>query len=163
MEFTPEQYALAIKLASYTSYDSDFRQDCAILAWEKIARFEPDRGSYKTWLVHHIIPTVKLRWIRQGRKMQKVTLSAAEQASLLGSPKDALAVLQTAENFKQLEKAWLCLSDQQKWIVALNASGYTGVQIAEIIARAFGAVNSRANVNSQLYLARKKLAKVMQS
>ncbi|MEM9495206.1 MAG: sigma-70 family RNA polymerase sigma factor [Pseudomonadota bacterium] len=120
----------------------DIAQDVMIAVWNKAALFDPERGSFSTW----VFRMTRNRWIDHKRKHDRVQpTSPGVVAEMADAPvAGAEAAFEQTEAAAAVRHEMAQLSAEQKHVLHLAFfEGLTHSEIAERTGLALGTVKSR--------------------
>jgi RNA polymerase sigma-70 factor, ECF subfamily len=135
-------YSLAYRMMGEKQAAEDLLQDAFIRFWRSAASYRAKRASVRTWLLSivHNRGIDQLRSLASRRRTQeKIEASAAKS-----QPSEAFAQSWRNSQREQVREALSTLPEEQLKILELAYfSGYTHVEIAELLDVPLGTVKSR--------------------
>lgn len=135
-------YSLAYRMMGERQAAEDLVQDVFLRVWRSTASYRPDRGSVRTW----ILTIVHNRGIDQLRSMssRRRTQDKVEASAQTSQPSEAFAETWRNAQRDQVRDALKTLPPEQLKILELAYfSGYTHVEIAELMDLPLGTVKGR--------------------
>ena len=135
-------YSLAYRMMGERQAAEDLAQDAFLKVWRSATSYRADRGSDRTWL-HSVVHNRGIDQIRsvasRRRTQEKIEASATE-----GQPSEAFAQSWRNSQRDQVREALKTLPKEQLKILELAYfSGYTHVEIAELLDVPLGTVKGR--------------------
>jgi RNA polymerase sigma-70 factor, ECF subfamily len=135
-------YSLAYRMMNGRQAAEDLVQDAFLKLWRSATSYRPERGSVRTWLLSivHNQGIDQLRsHARRRRTQDKVQASAARS-----QPSEAFAGTWRNSQRDQVREALNTLPQEQLEILELAYfSGYTHVEIADLLGLPLGTVKGR--------------------
>ncbi len=135
-------YSLAYRMMGEKQAAEDLVQDAFLKLWRSATSYRADRGSVRTWLLSilHNRGIDQLRSLASRRRTQdKIEVSAPKS-----QPSEAFAETWRNSQREQVREALSTLPQEQLKILELAYfSGYTHVEIAEILDVPLGTVKGR--------------------
>ena len=135
-------YGLAYRITGDGPSAEDVVQDAFVALWKQAARFDPERGRARSWLltiVHHRAIDVVRR--RSGRAERALPEGPANLVATDGRPEEIAEWVAEAE---AVRRAVGTLPDEQRRAVEMAYfDGLTYVEIAERVGVPLGTVKSR--------------------
>jgi RNA polymerase sigma-70 factor, ECF subfamily len=135
-------YSLAYRMMGERQAAEDLVQDAFLKVWRSAASYRADRGSVRTWL----LSIVHNRGIDQLRShaSRRRTQEKIEASAPKSQPSEAFAQSWRNSQGEQVREALGTLPKEQLKIVELAYfSGYTHVEIAELLDLPLGTVKGR--------------------
>jgi RNA polymerase sigma-70 factor, ECF subfamily len=135
-------YSLAYRMMGERQAAEDLLQDAFLKAWQAAASYRAERGSVRTWL----LSIVHNRGIDQLRSLASRcrTQEKIEAEAPTSQPSEAFAQSWRNSQREQVREALSTLPEEQLKILELAYfSGYTHVEIAELLDVPLGTVKSR--------------------
>ncbi|MDQ3912838.1 MAG: sigma-70 family RNA polymerase sigma factor [Actinomycetota bacterium] len=135
-------YSLAYRMMGDRQAAEDLSQDAFLKVWRSAASFRPERGSVRTWL----LSIVHNRGIDQLRSLasRRRTQEKVEASTPKSQPSEAFAQSWRNSQREQVREALRTLpKDQLKILELAYFSGYTHVEIAELLDVPLGTVKGR--------------------
>jgi RNA polymerase sigma-70 factor, ECF subfamily len=135
-------YSLAYRMMGERQAAEDLAQDAFLKVWRSAASYRADRGSVRTWL----LSIVHNRGIDQLRShaSRRRTQEKIEASAPKSQPSEAFAQSWRNSQGEQVREALGTLPKEQLKIVELAYfSGYTHVEIAELLDLPLGTVKGR--------------------
>lgn len=138
-------YSLARRVCADEGLAEDVVQEVFLTLWRNPARFDPQRGTFASWLltlIHHKAVDV----VRREATIRKRTVPAADAGEdwsptpLPGADQAALAKVAAAEVRDLLQKLPI---DQRQALALAYYGGHTQREVAAIIGIPLGTVKSR--------------------
>jgi RNA polymerase sigma-70 factor, ECF subfamily len=135
-------YSLAYRIMSERQAAEDVVQDAFLKLWRSAASYRADRASVRTWLLSIVhnrgIDQIRSHASRR-RTQEKIELSAPKS-----QPSEAFAESWRNSQREQVREALSTLPKEQLKILELAYfSGYTHVEIAELLGLPLGTVKGR--------------------
>jgi RNA polymerase sigma-70 factor (ECF subfamily) len=135
-------YSLAYRMMGERQAAEDLVQDAFLKVWRGSSSYRAERGSVRTWIlsiVHHR-GVDQLRSMSSRRRMQE----KAEANEPKSQPSEAFAETWRSSQREQVREALKTLPPEQVKILELAYfSGYTHIQIAELLDLPLGTVKGR--------------------
>ena len=135
-------YSLAYRMMGERQAAEDLVQDAFLKAWRAAGSYRAERGSVQTWLLSivHNRGIDQLRSLASRRRTQEELEASAPRSQ----PSEAFAQSWRNAQREQVREALKTLPSEQLTILELAYfSGYTHVQIAELLDLPLGTVKSR--------------------
>ncbi len=135
-------YSLAYRMMGERQAAEDLVQDAMLKVWRAAGRYRAARGSVRTWL----LSIVHNRGIDQLRSTasRRRTQEKIEASAPMSQPSEAFAQSWANSQREQVREALKILPSEQLRILELAYfSGYTHVEIAELLGLPLGTVKSR--------------------
>jgi RNA polymerase sigma-70 factor (ECF subfamily) len=135
-------YSLAYRMMGERQASEDLAQDAFIKVWRGAGSYRSERGSVRTW----ILSIVHNRGIDQLRShaSRRRTQDKIEASAARSQPSDAFAETWRNAQREQVREALSTLPEEQLKILELAYfSGYTHVEIAELLSVPLGTVKGR--------------------
>jgi RNA polymerase sigma-70 factor (ECF subfamily) len=135
-------YSLAYRMMGERQAAEDLAQDGFVKVWRSAASYRADRGSVRTW----ILSIVHNRGIDQLRSLasRRRTQDKIEASAPKSQPSEAFAESWRNAQREQVREALGTLPPEQLKILELAYfSGYTHVEIAELLGLPLGTVKGR--------------------
>jgi RNA polymerase sigma-70 factor, ECF subfamily len=135
-------YSLAYRMMGEKQAAEDLLQDAFLKAWRASGSYRAERGSVRTWL----LSIVHNRGIDQLRSLasRRRTQEKIEAEAPTSHPSEAFAQSWRNSQREQVREALKTLPEEQLKILELAYfSGYTHVEIAELLDVPLGTVKSR--------------------
>ena len=135
-------YALAYRLMGEKQAAEDLLQEAFLKLWCGAASYRAERGSVRTWLLSivHNRGIDQLRSLASRRRTQEKIESSAQRSQ----PSEAFAQSWRNSQREQVREALKTLpSEQSKVLELAYFSGYTHVEIAELLDLPLGTVKGR--------------------
>lgn len=135
-------YSLAYRMMGERQASEDLTQDAFIKVWRGAGSYRSERGSVRTW----ILSIVHNRGIDQLRShaSRRRTQDKIEASAARSQPSDAFAETWRNAQREQVREALSTLPEEQLKILELAYfSGYTHVEIAELLSVPLGTVKGR--------------------
>jgi RNA polymerase sigma factor (sigma-70 family) len=133
-------WGLALRVLRDESLAEDAVQDAFLAAWRTAARFVPERGSARTWLLTLVHRRAVDLVRREERRRSDVLESAPEPAGEHGADDDAFLRLER----ERVQGALAQLPDQQREALELAYyGGFTQSELAERLGQPLGTIKSR--------------------
>jgi RNA polymerase sigma-70 factor, ECF subfamily len=136
-------YSLAYRIMGERNAAEDVVQDALLSVWRSGGRFDPARGSVRTWLlgiVHH----------RAIDALRRTSTHARRRASAEGieerheAPERTDAEVARREDAREVREIMGTLPEQQRQVIRLAYfGGYTHTQIAQMLDMPIGTVKGR--------------------
>jgi RNA polymerase sigma factor (sigma-70 family) len=146
--FAPLVYGLAVRVTGNRVGAQDVTQEVFIQVWEHPSRFDPKRGSLRSWL-GVITHRRAVDWVRREVAHQRIMASVADQAdpdrtAPLPGPADTVVA---ADTRAQVRLAVEALPKPQRDAVRLAYfEGYTYRQVAVMLGIPEGTAKSRVRL-----------------
>jgi RNA polymerase sigma-70 factor (ECF subfamily) len=138
-------YGLAYRITGDGTLAEDVVQDAFVSVWKQAARFDPERGQVKSWLltiVHHkAIDAVRRRTNRSERALPE---GPEEFVATHGRPDEAAEMAMDAAAVRAAVRA--IPEDQRRTIEMAYFEGLTHVEISERMGVPLGTVKSRLRI-----------------
>ena len=135
-------YSLAYRMMGGRQAAEDLVQDVFLRVWRSTASYRADRGSVRTWILRivHNRGVDQLRSLSSRRRTQDKVEASAETSQ----PSDAFTEAWRNSKRDQVRDALKTLPQEQLKILELAYfSGYTHVEIAELMGLPLGTVKGR--------------------
>jgi RNA polymerase sigma-70 factor (ECF subfamily) len=135
-------YSLAYRMMGERQAAEDLVQDAFLKVWRAAGSYRAERGSVRTWL----LSIVHNRGIDQLRSFasRRRTQNRVEASAPRSQPSEAFAESWRNAQREQVRKALKTLPPEQRKILELAYfSGYTHVEIAELLELPLGTVKGR--------------------
>ncbi len=135
-------YSLAYRMMGEKQEAEDLVQEAFIKAWRSAASYRAERGSVRTWLLSivHNRGIDQLRSLASRRRTQEKVKAYAPKSQ----PSEAFAQSWRNSQGEQVREALSTLPKEQLKILELAYfSGYTHVEIADLLDIPLGTVKSR--------------------
>ena len=135
-------YSLAYRIMGERQAAEDVVQDAFLKVWRAAASYRAERASVRTWL----LSIVHNRGIDQLRSLgsRRRTQEKVEASAPISQPSEAFAVSWRNTQREQVREALKSLPDEQLKVLELAYfSGYTHVEIAELLGLPLGTVKGR--------------------
>jgi RNA polymerase sigma-70 factor (ECF subfamily) len=135
-------FSLAYRMMGERQAAEDLAQDAFLKAWRGAGSYRPERGSVRTW----ILSIVHNRGIDQLRShaSRRRTQDKIEATTPLSQPSEAFAETWRNSQRDQVREAMGTLPSEQLKILELAYfSGYTHVEISELLGLPLGTVKGR--------------------
>jgi RNA polymerase sigma-70 factor (ECF subfamily) len=135
-------YSLAYRMMGERQAAEDLLQDAFLEIWRGAATYRAERGSLRTW----ILSIVHNRGVDQLRSLssRRRTQEKVEAEAPTSQPSEAFAESWRNSQREQVRAAMSTLPPEQLKILELAYfSGYTHVEIADMLALPLGTVKSR--------------------
>jgi RNA polymerase sigma-70 factor, ECF subfamily len=141
-------FSLAYRMMGERQASEDLMQDAFLKVWRSASSYRAERGSVRTWILSivHNRGIDQLRSLASRRRLQeKIEASAASS-----QPSEAFAEAWRNTQAEQVREALSTLPKEQLKILELAYfSGYTHVQIAELLNVPLGTVKGRMRLGLQ--------------
>ena len=135
-------YSLAYRMMGERQAAEDLLQDAFLEIWRRAATYRAERGSLRTWILSivHNRGIDRLRSLSSRRRTQE----KVEAEAPTSQPSEAFAETWRNSQREQVRAAMSTLPPEQLKILELAYfSGYTHVEIAELLDVPLGTVKSR--------------------
>src|SRR5215211_3165835 len=135
-------YSLAYRMMGERQAAEDLAQDGFLKVWRSATSYRADRGSVRTW----ILSIVHNRGIDQLRSLasRRRTQEKIEASAPTSQPSEAFAESWRNSQREQVREALSTLPPEQLKVLELAYfSGYTHVEIAELLGLPLGTVKGR--------------------
>ena len=135
-------YSLAYRMMGERQSADDLMQDAFLKVWRGAGSYRSERGSVRTW----ILSIVHNRGIDQLRSLasRRRTQEKAEASAPKSQPSEAFAESWRHSQGEQVREALKTLPKEQlKTLELAYFSGYTHVEIAELLGLPLGTVKGR--------------------
>ena len=135
-------YSLAYRMMGEKQAAEDLAQDAFLKVWRSATSYRADRGSVRTWLLSivHNRGIDQLRSLASRRRTQEKIEASAPKSQ----PSEAFAQSWRNSQREQVREALKTLPPEQLKILELAYfSGYTHVEIAELLDVPLGTVKGR--------------------
>jgi RNA polymerase sigma-70 factor (ECF subfamily) len=135
-------YSLAYRMMGERQAAEDLVQDAFLKAWRAAGSYRAERGSVRTWLLSivHNQGIDQLRSLASRRRMQQKVEASAPNSQ----PSDAFSETWRSVQREQVREALKTLPQEQLKVLELAYfSGYTHVEIAELLGLPLGTVKGR--------------------
>jgi RNA polymerase sigma-70 factor, ECF subfamily len=135
-------YSLAYRMMGEKQAAEDLVQDAFLKVWRSAQSYRAERGSVRTWILSivHNRGIDQLRSLASRRKTQQKVEAAAPRSQ----PSDAFTEIWRNSQREQVREALRTLPPEQLKILELAYfSGYTHVEIAELLDLPLGTVKGR--------------------
>lgn len=134
-------YALAYRVVRDHGIAEDVVQEAFLSVWRNAGRFDPGRGSMRTWLCQ-IVRNRALDRLR-GRSLRQRGDRPLDELMLLASASDVVGDVVRRDEARAVAEAVACLSAPQRETIELAYyGGYTQTEIAAMTSRPLGTVKS---------------------
>ncbi len=140
------QYGLALaeRIAGGNQEADDICQEAFLRVWQRAALFDPERGSFKTWL-YRMVVNLAIDRTRGSRARQEPIEEAGDVVSDEPAPEARLHARQQERDF---ERAFRSLPERQRAALALfhfdRLSGRDAAMALDLSEKAFGSLLTRA-------------------
>lgn len=136
-------FSLAYRMCGRQSAAEDVVQDAFLSLWRSGARYDPSRGSVRTWVLRVVrnraIDSFRREAVHTGRDVGDDGL-----AERMASPADTEAEAQRKDDAAQVRSALQELPDDQRRVIELAYfGGFTHAQIADMLKLPAGTVKGR--------------------
>jgi RNA polymerase sigma-70 factor, ECF subfamily len=135
-------YSLAYRMMGERQAAEDLAQDAFLKVWRSATSYRADRGSVRTWLLSivHNRGIDQLRSLASRRRIQEKVEASAPKSQ----PSEAFSESWRNSQREQVREALGTLPPEQLKVLELAYfSGYTHVQIAELLDVPLGTVKGR--------------------
>ncbi len=135
-------YSLAYRMMGEKQAAEDLVQDALLKAWRGAGSYRAERGSVRTWLLSivHNRGIDQLRSLASRRRTQEKIEATAPKSQ----PSEAFAESWANSQREQVREALKSLPEEQlKTLELAYFSGYTHVEIAELLELPLGTVKGR--------------------
>jgi RNA polymerase sigma-70 factor (ECF subfamily) len=135
-------YSLAYRMMGEQQAAEDLTQDAFLNVWRSAASYRADRGSVRTWLLSivHNRGIDQLRSLASRRRIQEKIETSAPRSQ----PSEAFSESWRNSQREQVREALSTLPPEQLKVLELAYfSGYTHVQIAELLDVPLGTIKGR--------------------
>ncbi len=135
-------YSLAYRMMGEKQAAEDLVQDAFLKVWRGAGGYRAERGSVRTWLLSivHNRGIDQLRSIMSRRRMQ----DKIEASAPMSQPSEAFAQSWRNSQREQVREALSILPEEQLKVLELAYfSGYTHVEIAQLLELPLGTVKGR--------------------
>jgi RNA polymerase sigma-70 factor, ECF subfamily len=135
-------FSLAYRMMGERQASEDLMQDAFLKVWRSAKSYRAERGSVRTW----ILSIVHNRGIDQLRSTasRRRTQEKVEASAPVSQPSEAFAETWRNSQREQVREALGTLPQEQRKILELAYfSGYTHVEIAELLGLPLGTVKGR--------------------
>ncbi len=135
-------YSLAYRMMGERQAAEDLVQDAFLKLWRSAARYRPERGSVRSWLlaIVHNQAIDQLRSLSSRRRMQEKVEASAPKVQ----PSEAFSESWRNAQREQIREALKGLPAEQLKVLELAYfSGYKQVEIAELLGLPLGTVKGR--------------------
>ena len=135
-------YSLAYRMMGEKQAAEDLLQDALLKVWRAAGTYRPERGSVRTWILSivHNRAIDQLRSLASRRRTQKKVEASAPRSQ----PSDAFSEAWRNSQRDQVREALGTLPPEQLKILELAYfSGYTHVEISELLGVPLGTVKGR--------------------
>src|ERR687890_1917401 len=135
-------FSLAYRMMGERQASEDLAQDAFLKVWRSATSYRPERGSVRTWL----LSIVRNRGIDQIRSQasRRRTQEKIEASAPRSQPSEAFAETWRNSQREQVREALNTLPPEQLKILELAYfSGYTHVQISDLVDVPLGTVKGR--------------------
>ena len=135
-------YSLSYRMMGERQAAEDLTQDAFLKVWRSASGYRSERGSVRTW----ILSIVHNRGIDQLRSLasRRRTQDRVEQSAPRSQPSEAFAETWRNSQRDQVREALGTLPSEQRKILELAYfSGYTHVEISELLGLPLGTVKGR--------------------
>ena len=135
-------YSLAYRMMGEPHAAQDLLQDALLKVWRNASSYRPERGSVRTWLLSivHNRGIDQLRSLASRRRMQEKVEASAPSSQ----PSEAFAQSWANVQREQVREALRSLPEEQVKVLELAYfSGYTHLEIAELLGLPLGTVKGR--------------------
>lgn len=135
-------YSLAYRMMGDPQAAEDLTQDAFIKVWRNAASYRADRGSVRTWMLS-IVHNRGIDHLRSTASRRR-TQDKIEASTPRSQPSDAFAETWRNSQREQVREAMKTLPAEQLKILELAYfSGYTHVEISELLGLPLGTVKGR--------------------
>ncbi len=135
-------YSLAYRMMGERQAAEDLVQDAFLKLWRSAARYRPERGNVRSWLlaIVHNQAIDQLRSLSSRRRMQEKVEASAPKVQ----PSEAFSESWRNAQREQVREALKSLPEEQLKVLELAYfSGYKQVEIAELLGLPLGTVKGR--------------------
>ncbi len=135
-------YSLAYRMMGERQAAEDIVQDAFLKVWRGAPSYRTERGSVRTWLLSivHNRAIDQLRSLASRRRMQE----RIEASAPISEPSEAFAQSWRNTQREQVREALNTLPEEQLKVLELAYfSGYTHVEISELLCLPLGTVKGR--------------------
>ena len=135
-------YSLAYRMMGERQAAEDIVPEAFLKVWRNASSYRPQRGSVRTWMLSivHNRSIDQLRHLASRRRMQE----QVEASSPTTQPSEAFAHSWANTQREQVREALKSLPEEQLQVVELAYfSGYTHVEIAQLLGLPLGTVKGR--------------------
>jgi RNA polymerase sigma-70 factor (ECF subfamily) len=135
-------YSLAYRMMGERQAAEDLVQDAFLKLWHSAARYRPERGSVRSWLLAIVYNQAidQLRSLSSRRRMQEKVEASAPKVQ----PSEAFSESWRNAQREQIREALKGLPAEQLKVLELAYfSGYKQVEIAELLGLPLGTVKGR--------------------
>ncbi|HEX2181621.1 MAG TPA: sigma-70 family RNA polymerase sigma factor [Rubrobacteraceae bacterium] len=135
-------YSLAYRMMSERQAAEDLLQDALLKVWRAAGTYRPERGSVRTWILSivHNRAIDQLRSLASRRRTQEKVEASAPRSQ----PSEAFAEAWRNAQREQVREALGTLPPEQlKTLELAYFSGYTHVEISELLGVPLGTVKGR--------------------
>lgn len=135
-------YSLAYRMMGEKQAAEDLVQDVFLKVWRSMGGYRVERGSVRTWILS-IIHNRGIDQIRSSASRRR-TQDKVEQSAVTSQPSEAFTEAWRSTQRDQVRDALSTLpSDQLKILELAYFSGYTHVEISELLDLPLGTVKGR--------------------
>jgi RNA polymerase sigma-70 factor (ECF subfamily) len=135
-------YSLAYRMMGERQAAEDLVQDAFLKLWRSARSYRPERGSVRTWLLS-IVHNQGIDQIRSSASRRR-TQDKVEASAPRFQPSEAFAQSWRNAQREQVREALKTLPQEQLKVLELaHFSGYTHVEIAELLDLPLGTVKGR--------------------
>jgi RNA polymerase sigma-70 factor (ECF subfamily) len=136
-------YSLAYRIMGERNAAEDVVQDALLSVWRSGGRFDPERGSVRTWLlgiVHHrAIDALRRTSTHDRRRASAEGIEERHEA-----PERTDVEVARREDAREVREVMGTLPEQQRQVIRLAYfGGYTHTQIAQMLDMPIGTVKGR--------------------
>ena len=136
-------FSLAYRICARRAVAEDIVQEAFLSLWRSGARYDPTRGSVRTW----ILSTVHNRAIDSFRKERLTTSRNVGDEGLaerMPEPQRMEAEIERRDDARQVRAALTTLPEEQRRVIELAYfGGFSHTQIAELLGLPAGTVKGR--------------------
>jgi RNA polymerase sigma-70 factor (ECF subfamily) len=146
-------FAVSLKVTGDRSAAEDLLQETFWRVWRSAATFQPQRGSFSSWLFR-IARNLAIDAYRKGSVRPQVIPDLAETGSVLDQAADPDAdvpdQVQSAMTNRRLRSALESLPGSQRQVIEMAYFfGMTRQEIAKVTGEALGTIHTRARLGLQ--------------
>lgn len=139
-------YYLAYRMAGERQAAEDLVQEAFLEAWRAAGSYRTEKGSVKTWVLS-IVRNRGIDLLRSSASRRRLQ-HRAQAAALTSQPGGAFAETWHDSQRERIREALSCLPPEQLEVLELAYfSGYTHVEIAELLSLPLGTVKSRMRLS----------------
>jgi RNA polymerase sigma-70 factor (ECF subfamily) len=143
--YAPVAHALAFRLVRQAQVAEEIVQEAFLAVWRTPERFDPARGSVRSWLmgtVHHRAVDAVRREQAQRRRADQAAAAVPKVAE--DPTDDVLSAIDLPRERRLVQKALAGLPDEQRDVIQrMYFDGMSQSQIAELTGLPLGTVKSR--------------------